>query len=725
MIETNLKRKNSSIKKRQKRSHQSGKPKKPVVKEFYSMKNRCSRESLLSIILGLRKEQKECVRSMGFGALLKMKITDIPLKLGFYVLQKFDYERMVIDIEGKELKVTTESIHDMLGIPIGYGEWKQQFKKDSIIRLSAIKNVIVSTTQADLNFQLNFVVLFLNTFCESASMGICNLFRLSYISRKIDISNIDWCSYVLDCLVRTKNSYIPYSDTDFFVRPSAFLVLFYADNIRSEALMVTRKRPTICYWSSEKIKYRETFEQEKGRFGLGELNEEFVNKQDEGETDLKDSDSDKDEDHSVVRIKEKLNSKLNDMTTKFREKESFRIFKENMTNTIVEEKAESTTLFEFPGNETGVEGINFTPIIGQKTNDKKGNEDEEENHNDGNQSEVDYLLDSNETENEGIKNDGDKNQKESETEVKENDGKNNENDNDEEKKDDYVEETNNHEETIQQTENVNLLDKVPRILLIMSLELDFQKRKNQKVYIDKEKKLKKEREIIQARKTLNMEIKGGVEAKNTTDASEDKQTKIEKDNAEDRDTHPSFSLGLSEDSDQTFSKKSNESSPKKPLTKKQINDDHQKNAYLTSTLSDERMYEKFKENFHDNTDWYKKILNIKDIDMCDATEQFVLKMKEFEVQVLDGLLNFSLPENVLKNEFILSDLDVVFIKPHIGISLKYIGIHESRIVNMYLNHLVSSRLNSFISKPHCTSKTSESRIKRYNITQNIMSKTSS
>nr|KAJ0196367.1 hypothetical protein LSAT_V11C700381280 [Lactuca sativa] len=119
------------------------------AKEFYSMKNRCSPEALLSIILRMSKEQKESVGSMGFGALLKMKITDIPLKLGFYVLQKFDSERMVVDIEGKELRVTAESIHDMLGIPIGgtkltqldqwpkddtsYDEWKQQFKKDSII----------------------------------------------------------------------------------------------------------------------------------------------------------------------------------------------------------------------------------------------------------------------------------------------------------------------------------------------------------------------------------------------------------------------------------------------------------------------------------------------------------------------------------------------------------------------------------------------------------------
>ncbi|CAH1427702.1 unnamed protein product [Lactuca virosa] len=318
-------------------------------------------------------------------------------------------------------------------------------------------------------------------------MGRCNMFPLSYISRKTDISNIDWCSYVLDYLVRTKNSYIPYLDNNYFVGPSTFLVLFYADNIHSEALTVTRKRPTICYWSSEKIRNRERFEQEKCRFGLGELYEEFVNEQDEGDTNLEDSDSDKDEDHSVEpyesklskmlnsfeRMKKKLNSKLNDAITKFPEKESFRIFKEKMTNIIIEEKTESTTLFEFPSNETGVEGINLTPIMGQKPNDQKENEDiegngEEYNGNDESQPEVDYLLDSNEAENEGIKNDGDKNQKEGETEVKEKDAKNNKNDNDEEKKEDDAEEINNHEETIQQTENENML------LWIMSLELDFQ-----------------------------------------------------------------------------------------------------------------------------------------------------------------------------------------------------------------------------------------------------------
>nr|KAJ0184592.1 hypothetical protein LSAT_V11C900464320 [Lactuca sativa] len=308
---------------------------------------------------------------------------------------------------------------------------QQQFKKDSIIRLSAIKNVIVSTTQADFNFKLNFLVLFVNTFCESTSMGRCNLFPLSYISRKIDISNIDWCNYVLDCLVRTKNSYIPYSDNSFFVGPSAFLR-------RLDIERHLNQKKNLLMNKMKEIQISKTMILIKMKIILlRHMNQKYKK-------------------CLIVfeRMKEKLNSKLNDAMTKFPEKESFRIFKEKMKNMIVEEKTESTTLFNFPSNETGVEGINLTPIM-----DKEGN-GEEDSDNDASQPEVDYLLDSNEAENEGIKNDADKNLKEGEIGVKEKDGKRNENENDEEEKDDYAEETNNHEESIQQTENENLLDKV-------------------------------------------------------------------------------------------------------------------------------------------------------------------------------------------------------------------------------------------------------------------------
>lgn len=52
--------------------------------------------------------------------------------------------------------------------------------------------------------------------------------------------------------------------------------LLYFDRIKCDAIDVKRTRPAICEWTSEKAKYRESFEKNTFiRFGSGELNEPF------------------------------------------------------------------------------------------------------------------------------------------------------------------------------------------------------------------------------------------------------------------------------------------------------------------------------------------------------------------------------------------------------------------------------------------------------------------
>ncbi|CAH1444842.1 unnamed protein product [Lactuca virosa] len=263
-------------------------------------------------------------------------------------------------------------------------------------------------------------------------MGRCNLFPIELYFKKSRYQQHRLMSYVLDCPVRTKNSYIPYLDTNFFIGPSTLLVLFYADKIHSKALMVPRKRPPICYWSSEKIRYRETFEQEIGKFGLGELNEDIVYEQVEEDTNQGDSDSDEDEDEYVEvyksklfkmfdtfeRMKERLNSKLSDAITKFPKKESFRNLKDKITNLVVEDK--NGSMENFQAMKLDLKGVNG----------------EEDNDNDGPEPEVDYLLDGNDAENDGETNKkgSDEKKMEGETEGTYNDREINENENDEEKK---------------------------------------------------------------------------------------------------------------------------------------------------------------------------------------------------------------------------------------------------------------------------------------------------
>nr|KAJ0204470.1 hypothetical protein LSAT_V11C500281000 [Lactuca sativa] len=131
-------------------------------------------------------------------------------------------------------------------------EWKKQYENIDKLRLKQLKNELVQTSAADDNFIINFLVLFINSFCESTSMGKCNLNPLYLIRRDTDLSSIDWCDYIVDCL------------------------LLYVDAFKFDHVQVTRKRPTIFYSMSEKIRFLEDILQESGGFGCGHVNEAYV-----------------------------------------------------------------------------------------------------------------------------------------------------------------------------------------------------------------------------------------------------------------------------------------------------------------------------------------------------------------------------------------------------------------------------------------------------------------
>lgn len=73
-----------------------------------------------------------------------------------------------------------------------------------------------------------------------------------------------------------------------------FLQLLYVDSLKFDQVNVPRKRPAICYWSSEKIRFREECEQEEGKFGLGEFN-----KNEEVEEESEEEDSEDTKNYSV------------------------------------------------------------------------------------------------------------------------------------------------------------------------------------------------------------------------------------------------------------------------------------------------------------------------------------------------------------------------------------------------------------------------------------------
>ncbi|CAI9285148.1 unnamed protein product [Lactuca saligna] len=148
------------------------------------------------------------------------------------------------DIEGTELKVTAVSVHDMLGIPI----------------------------------------------CGTK------------------LTQLDQCSFCLHVLRVNINGKMQPVSLELYFKKNRYqqhrlMQLCFGLSCQNKKLIHTILRYQLLCWTfsflGEKIRYREAFEQEKGQFGLGEINEEFVDEQDEGDTDLEDNDYDKDKDHSI------------------------------------------------------------------------------------------------------------------------------------------------------------------------------------------------------------------------------------------------------------------------------------------------------------------------------------------------------------------------------------------------------------------------------------------
>nr|KAJ0188280.1 hypothetical protein LSAT_V11C900488800 [Lactuca sativa] len=264
----------------------------PKVKLRVKVKtNRCSPGSLLGVIQGLSREQKDCVRAMGFGSLLGMKMIDVPLKIVYYVLDHFNFESLKVEFDNCEVSVDSKSVQEILGLPFGGSllsnmdyisenneesymfEWKKQYGNIDKLRLKQLKNELVQTSAADDNIRINFLVLFINTFCESTSMGKCNLNPLYVIRRDTNLSSIDWSDYIVDCLVKTNKAE---KESSFFYGPAAYLMLLYVDTFKFDHLHVTGKRPTIFYWMSKKIRFLEDILQESGGFGCGHVNEACV-----------------------------------------------------------------------------------------------------------------------------------------------------------------------------------------------------------------------------------------------------------------------------------------------------------------------------------------------------------------------------------------------------------------------------------------------------------------
>ncbi|KAD4586549.1 hypothetical protein E3N88_24150 [Mikania micrantha] len=147
---------------------------------------------------------------MGFRKLLHFKVNGIPQKIGHYIVDNLDVSTM--EIVGREgpIKVNQEAV-------------------------------------------------FRFTIVECHAHGKCKLDVLNYLGEETEISKINWCSYVVDCVEKCKYRWLPNTKSP-FKGALAILTLLYVDNVQCKGMNVDHTIPPIEFWNMEKLKQRDALE---------------------------------------------------------------------------------------------------------------------------------------------------------------------------------------------------------------------------------------------------------------------------------------------------------------------------------------------------------------------------------------------------------------------------------------------------------------------------------
>ncbi|GKC13816.1 hypothetical protein Tco_1010598 [Tanacetum coccineum] len=208
------------------------------------LQTRSSPRVLCNGMLQLKPNQKACLEEIGFGSMVEFKVDGIPGKLGLYVVDNFDGDNMEIKLSKGCIVLTKDMIGEMLGLknegldilegnPNRDDEmvrnWKQQYGDAREIKPGDVKMRMRKSEKADLNFKLNFIVLFTSIMGNIRQKGVCDTSILDYITPNTNLSNINWCEYVWRALKTCKKGWKKGKKDSYFRGPLTVLTMCYVD----------------------------------------------------------------------------------------------------------------------------------------------------------------------------------------------------------------------------------------------------------------------------------------------------------------------------------------------------------------------------------------------------------------------------------------------------------------------------------------------------------------
>ncbi|KAK1406029.1 hypothetical protein QVD17_42286 [Tagetes erecta] len=120
---------------------------------------------------------------------------------------------MEMTLSKGSVKITSETIHQLLGIPnsgidlVSMGTstnstelglaWRTRYPKNLIGTTEIVQKIKEAKDDDGIMFKLDFLMLFYSTMVECHDNGKCKMDLIDLLKEDMDFGNIDWCSYVL------------------------------------------------------------------------------------------------------------------------------------------------------------------------------------------------------------------------------------------------------------------------------------------------------------------------------------------------------------------------------------------------------------------------------------------------------------------------------------------------------------------------------------------------
>lgn len=256
----------------------------PKPRKQANLVTRCSPGRLVNVMKRFTPDQKEAVKSMGFGSLLDLKCRTLRRSLCLWLLERFNTIRRSLEICGKRIPLSARDVELVMGLPSSGKDIVNSGPDDLVADLRLKYNASnrgisvrfleerLGEPEAGDDFKRAFLLYVLGTLlCPTARLDVSPSF-LHFLTDMDSIHEYNWAKFLLDKLVREVARFRQGKQRA-VGGCLLFLQLFYYESVAigGPCELGPVVVPCLSLWTEENISEREKQEKELGGYGSGEV----------------------------------------------------------------------------------------------------------------------------------------------------------------------------------------------------------------------------------------------------------------------------------------------------------------------------------------------------------------------------------------------------------------------------------------------------------------------